>query len=77
MIAKGYKYIARLAREVETYILNAPVGAGLTIYNRALNLPRGSEQAEHAAKVARALGYNVYKRRGVWYESGCEIGYAD
>lgn len=75
MLTKGYKYIARLTRDVDTYICNAPVGRGLTMHNRAKRLERGSSEAIHAARIARALGYNVYKRRGVWYESGEEIGY--
>lgn len=75
MLTRGYKYIARLTRDVELYIINAPVGCGLTRYNKARKLKRGSAESIHAAKIARALGYNVYKRRGVWYESGEEIGY--
>lgn len=65
MLTKGYKYIVRLARAVELYLC----GGTLSNYMHACKVTAGSEEAKHAIKVARALGYNIARRRGgVYYD---------
>lgn len=72
MLQRGYKYIVRLTRNVELYLLNGT----LSDYMRANSVREGSDGAKHAIKVARALGYNVRYKRGVYYDvDGRQITY--
>lgn len=64
MLQKGYKYIVRLTRTVELYLC----GGTLSNYMHACKIAEGSDEAKHAIKVARALGYSVKKKRGVYYD---------
>lgn len=64
MLTKGYKYIVRLTRAVELYLC----GGTLSSYMHANHIAEGSTEAKHAIKVARALGYSVKKKRGVYYD---------
>lgn len=64
MLTKGYKYIVRLTRAVELYLC----GGTLSNYMHANYIEEGSTEAKHAIKVARALGYSVPKKRGVYYD---------
>lgn len=64
MLTKGYKYIVRLTRAVELYLC----GGTLSNYMHANRIAEGSVEAKHAIKVARALGYSVKKKRGVYYD---------
>jgi hypothetical protein len=64
MLIKGYKYIVRLTRSVELYLC----GGTLSNYMHACKVTAGSEEAKNAIKVARALGYNIARKRGVYYD---------
>lgn len=64
MLRKGYKYIVRLTRTVELYLC----GGTLSDYMRACKIAEGSDEAKHAIKVARALGYNIRYKRGVYFD---------
>lgn len=64
MLQRGYKYIVRLTRNVELYLC----GGTLSDYMRANNVREGSDEAKHAIKVARALGYHIRYKRGVYYD---------
>lgn len=64
MLTRGYKYIVRLTRAVELYLC----GGTLSNYMHANRIKEGSAEAKHAIKVARALGYSVKKKRGVYYD---------
>lgn len=64
MLQRGYKYIVRLTRSVELYLC----GGTLSNYMHACNVAEGSDDAKHAIKVARALGYNIARKRGVYYD---------
>lgn len=64
MLIKGYKYIVRLTRSVELYLC----GGTLSDYMRECKVTAGSDEAKHAIKVARALGYNIARKRGVYYD---------
>lgn len=64
MLHKGYKYIVRLTRTVELYLC----GGTLSDYMRANEIKEHSVEAIHAIRVARALGYNIRYKRGVYYD---------
>lgn len=64
MLRKGYKYIVRLTRTVELYLC----GGTLSNYMQACKIAEGSDEAKHAIKVARALGYNIRYKRGVYFD---------
>lgn len=64
MLQRGYKYIVRLTRAVELYLC----GGTLSNYMHACKIVEGSDEAKHAIKVARALGYNIRYKRGVYYD---------
>lgn len=64
MLKKGYKYIVRLTRTVELYLC----GGTLSDYMQACKIAEGSDEAKHAIKVARALGYNIRYKRGVYFD---------
>lgn len=64
MLQRGYKYIVRLTRTVELYLCEGT----LSDYMRANKITEGSVKAKHAIKVARALGYNVRYKRGVYFD---------
>lgn len=64
MLKKGYKYIVRLTRTVELYLC----GGTLSDYMHACKIAEGSDEAKHAIKVARALGYNIRYKRGVYFD---------
>lgn len=64
MLQKGYKYIVRLTRAVELYLC----GGTLSDYMRANSVTEFSDEAKNAIKVARALGYNIRYKRGVYYD---------
>lgn len=65
MLQRGYKYIVRLTRSVELYLC----GGTLSNYMHACKIAEGSDEAKHAIKVARALGYNIRYKRGVYYDT--------
>ena len=72
MLIKGYKYIVRLTRSVELYLC----GGTLSDYMHECKVTAGSEEAKHASKVARALGYNIARKSGVYYDiDGEELTY--
>lgn len=72
MLIKGYKYIVRLTRSVELYLC----GGTLSDYMHECKVAAGSEEAKHAIKVARALGYNIARKSGVYYDiDGEELTY--
>lgn len=64
MLQRGYKYIVKLARTVELYLCSGT----LSNYMQACKVAEGSDEAKHAIKVARALGYNIRYKRGVYYD---------
>mgnify|MGYP002511799940 CR=1 FL=1 len=64
MLQKGYKYIVRLTRLVDLYLCSGT----LSDYMKACEITEGSEEAKHAIKVARALGYNIRYKRGVYFD---------
>lgn len=64
MLQRGYKYIVRLTRTVELYLC----GGTLSDYMRANKITEYSVEAKHAIKVARALGYNIRYKRGVYFD---------
>lgn len=64
MLQRGYKYIVRLTRTVELYLCRGT----LSSYMRANKIAEGSVEAKYAIKVARALGYNIRYKRGVYYD---------
>lgn len=64
MLQRGYKYIVRLTRTVELYLC----GGTLSDYMRANKIAEHSVEAKHAIKVARALGYNIRYKRGVYFD---------
>lgn len=64
MLRNGYKYIVRLTRSVELCLC----GGTLSDYMREQKLTEGDARAKHAIKVARALGYNVRYKRGVYFD---------
>ena len=64
MLKKGYKYIVRMTRTVELYLC----GGTLSNYMQACKIAEGSDEAKHAIKVARALGYNIRYKRGVYFD---------
>lgn len=72
MIRNGYKYIVRLTRDVELYLTSG----SLSRYMIRERVTRGSERAKHAIRVARALGYNIRYKNGVYYDiDGLEMCY--
>lgn len=64
MLQRGYKYIVRLTRTVELYLCNGT----LSSYMHACKIAEGSDEAKHAIKVARALGYSIRYKRGVYFD---------
>ena len=64
MLQRGYKYIVRLTRTVELYLC----GGTLSDYMLANKVREGSVEAKHAIKVARALGYSIRYKRGVYFD---------
>lgn len=64
MLQRGYKYIARLTRTVELYLCSGT----LSNYMHECKVAEGSDEAKHAIKIARALGYNIRYKRGVYYD---------
>lgn len=64
MLQRGYKYIVRLTRTVALYIC----GGTLSDYMRANKITEGSVEAKHAIKVARALGYDIRYKHGVYFD---------
>ena len=64
MLQRGYKYIVRLTRTVELYLC----GGTLSDYMLANKVREGSVEAKRAIKVARALGYSIRYKRGVYYD---------
>lgn len=72
MIRNGYKYIVRLTRDVELYLASG----SLSRYMIRERVTKGSERAKHAIRVARALGYNIRYKSGVYYDiDGLEMCY--
>lgn len=72
MIRNGYKYIVRLTRDVELYLTSG----SLSRYMIREKVKKGSERAKHAIRVARALGYNIRYKNGVYYDiDGLEMCY--
>lgn len=72
MIRNGYKYIVRLTRDVELYLTSG----SLSRYMIRERVTKGSERAKHAIRVARALGYNIRYKNGVYYDiDGLEMCY--
>lgn len=72
MIRNGYKYIVRLTRDVELYLTSG----SLSRYMIRERVTKGSERSKHAIRVARALGYNIRYKNGVYYDiDGLEMCY--
>lgn len=72
MIRNGYKYIVRLTRDVELYLTSG----SLSRYMIRERVTKGSERAKHAIRIARALGYNIRYKNGVYYDiDGLEMCY--
>ena len=64
MLQRGYKYIVRLTRTVELYLC----GGTLSDYMRSNKIKEHSVEAIHAIRVARALGYNIRYKRGIYFD---------
>lgn len=72
MIRNGYK---RIVKETIDIYLNTRESNSVGDYMILRKIKKGTEQANRTIRIARAMGYAIPYKNGVYYEQGKELRY--